>query len=140
MGFEYERQETPTFLHDEMTPIPATIVNVEETDGQWPGYKIFMHEDGAPTGQEVWAFCSQKVNDRSKLGKWLKAIYGEIPQAGSMTDLVGLPVFFLTEHYRNADGDTREKVVMIKARPGVQQQPQPQVVTTHAEAFEVASF
>lgn len=125
-------------LHEEDEWYVGTIVDIEELpDGQYgPGLKFIINldgetfDDGKP--RDTWAFCSQNLSPRSKLGKWIKGIVGDLPAAGQVFDLgtlIGARVKVMFEHVpgMTADGDpiTREKVVAIKTAG--QTQPQPQV-------------
>ena len=114
-------------LHEEDEWYVGTIVDIEELpDGQFgPGLKFIINldgetfDDGKP--RDTWAFCSQNLSPRSKLGKWIKGILGELPPAGQVFDLgqlIGARVKTMFEHVpgMTPEGDpvTRERVVAIK--------------------------
>lgn len=130
-------------LHEESEWYQGTIVDIEELpDGQYgPGLKFIINidnetfDDGKP--RDTWAFCSQNLSPRSKLGKWVKGINGELPAAGQVYDvgkLIGSRVKVMFEHTPGMDPEgnpiTKEKVVALKAAG----QPQPQATQAQPQA------
>lgn len=120
-------------LHDADEWYPGNIYNIEETDGQWgPGLKWVIHLDGDTfddgTQRETWAFCSQKLSPRSKLGKWLKALNDRTVDPGDIVDLteyVGNRCQVMFERYDgfDADGNPVEKEKVTKLRKGTGKAP-----------------
>lgn len=116
-------------LHEPDEWIDGVINDIEETTGEWgPGLKFIIelddddpHDDGSPW--ETWAFSSQKLNPRSKLYAWLKAIDESlIPEPGEtvdLEDLVGTRIQVMFERFNSHDPDgnptEKEKVVKIRA-------------------------
>lgn len=110
-----EKTTAADWLHEEMTDIPARITAIEETDGTYgPGLKLVMYD--AESGDDIWAFCGQKMTARTKLGKWATSLFGELPDTLDTDDLIGLGVNVIFERYTNDAGDLKEKVIMLKPR------------------------
>jgi len=136
-------------LHEEGEWYAGTLVDIEETDGQYgPGLKWVInldgetYDDGKP--RDTWAFCSQKLSPKSKLYKWTKGVLGDtaMPQPGEVLDLgqlIGRRVKVMFEHVPGMTEEgqpiTKEKVVAVKAAD--QQQPAaPQPTRAHTAPDE----
>lgn len=117
---------TPPFLHDKEEWLSATIVSIEETDGQWgPQFEWHFEVDGDPerddgSPRQSFAWCTLSYTPRSKLTKWVKAILGEVPEVLNEQDLVGMKVDVFFEHEDKIDpisGEPtiREKLTRVRA-------------------------
>lgn len=118
--------------HEPEEWLPGKIIDIEETPddrGFGAGLKYILildddelREDGSE--RETWAFSSQIVSRKSKLGKWGLAILGDaMPPEGEPFDLnlllqVPVEVFFEQFEGENDEGKkvTKEKVLKIRAR------------------------
>lgn len=118
-------------LHEAEEWLPGRIVDITVTDdtGFGEGLKyIIVLDDDEPnedgSDREVWAFSSQKVSRKSKLGGWAKAILlDEYPEEGDTLDLnllLQVPIEVMFEQFEGQDSDgnkvDKEKVVKMRAR------------------------
>ena len=117
------------------------LYSIEEAEdrGYGPGLKWIFHLDGdldpiSDAPRETWGFSGQKVTSRTKAGRWVAGIKGDLPEPGEVIDLgqlFGTPVDVMFEHVPGMDRDgnpqTKEKVEKVRAsRPGgVTQVPSP---------------
>ena len=119
MPLEITATEAEGFdLHPEDEWIDATIQDIEEDEGEYgPSLRWVFDVDG----DEVWAWCSQKLSKRSKLGGWLKGLGHDI-EAGETVNLkeyIGNPVQIMFERYDGFyDGEPIEKEKIVKVRKG----------------------
>lgn len=118
-------------LHDAEEWLPGRITDITTTDdtGFGEGLKYILvlddddeNDDGSD--REIWAFSSQKVSRKSKLGGWAKAILvDEYPEEGDTLDLntlLQVPIEVMFEQFKGQDSDgnevTKEKVVKMRAK------------------------
>jgi hypothetical protein len=113
-------------LHDADEWHDGTILDIEETDGQWgAGLKWIIGLDGetADDGSQIetWAFCSQKLSRRSKLFAWAKGL-GWDPDSETidLEEYVNSRVQVMFERYDSTDenGNPIEKEKVVKLRKG----------------------
>lgn len=118
-------------LHEAEEWLAGRIVDITETDdtGFGVGLKyILVLDDDEPnddgSDREVWAFSSQKVSRKSKLGKWAAAVLlDEYPEEGDALDLnilLQVPLEVMFEQFEGQDSDgnkvTKEKVIKMRAK------------------------
>lgn len=118
-------------LHEAEEWLPGRIVDITTTDdtGFGEGLKyIIVLDDDEPnedgSDRETWAFSSQKVSRKSKLGKWAQAILlDEYPEEGDVLDLnllLQVPIEVMFEQFEGQDSDgnkvTKEKVIKMRAK------------------------
>lgn len=116
--------------HEAEEWLPGKIIDIEETEGgkYGPGLKLVLvldddepNEDG--TDREVWAYTSQTLSPKSKLGRYVEAITGELPAPGEVFDLdelIGKKVEVFFERYTGTNKETgepqeKEKVTKMRA-------------------------
>jgi len=69
----------------------------------------FRIEEGSYEGNEVSGLCSDIINEVSKLGRWIKAIKGSVPEVGEdvlATSLIGNECRIVVTHTKKDNGTT----------------------------------
>ena len=67
----------------------AVVTSVEPAEGQFG--EQFMFRITLDDGQELRAWCSAKLSDKSKLGRWVAVLLGSVPADLDTDDLIGRP-------------------------------------------------
>jgi hypothetical protein len=114
-------EKSEGFLHEEGVFLPGIITNIEEDEGKFgPQLKLILSIEGDDDDNETWAFCSQTYSEGSKLGGWVMAILGNMPEPLDTDDLLDRPVQVMFERFnrinpKSGATEEREKVVKIRA-------------------------
>lgn len=101
--------------HDELRWYPAKVEAVEEVEGMHGAQFKWTFEE--PDGTTVYAWCSQSLSSRSKLGSWFKGLTGRTARNGEQVNLdqfVGVDVGLQFEHV-DRDGQTFDRVKEVAA-------------------------
>lgn len=112
-------ENSDSYLHEADEWIGGQIVDIETTPdtGYGPGFKWVIQLDNSEEGDfDIWAFCSQKLSQKSKLYGWLTGMGAtvDIGQTYDLDQLVGMRCQIMFEQF-DKDGATKEKVVKIRA-------------------------
>src|SRR3989337_1893697 len=112
MSFPIPATEAKSIIDIEAGVYPATVAKVEPADGSFGEQVRFTFAvdglksvDGDPL--DLWAWSSQKLNPKSKLWRWAKAITGLEPVKGEVFELeslVGKPCGLLVVREENDEG------------------------------------
>lgn len=104
----------------------ATVKGIEETTGQF-GPQLqweFLLDDGSST-LRTWS--SQSLSAKSKLGRWTRAILGDIPEELDTQDLIGKPCRLSVVIKAREDGSETNRIDEVLApRAGQKARPMPE--------------
>jgi hypothetical protein len=115
---------------------PATVESIEETSGQFgPQLKVKFDLGG---DNHISAWASQALGEKSKLGKWTRAILGNIPETLDTASLIGKPCRLSVTVKTRDDGTEYNRVDEVLAPKaatpkGPKPQPQPEPVAEGQE-------
>jgi len=115
---------------------PATVDSIEEATGQYGPQLRVRFDLGNGTYLSAWA--SQALSDKSKLGKWTKAILGNIPSALDTSTLIGKPCRLSVAIKTRDDGSEYNRIDEVlapkaAAPKGPKPTPQPEAVAEGEE-------
>ncbi|MFA6244134.1 MAG: hypothetical protein WC655_24540 [Candidatus Hydrogenedentales bacterium] len=97
----------------------AEVTGVQDMDGQHgPMVRIefTLSTDDEWDERRVTGLASKKLSENTKLGRWVAAILGHVPEVGeevSAQDLVAKGCRVVVKHKTNADGKVFANVVQV---------------------------
>ena len=114
----------------------AVVESIEETTGQFGPQLKIRFDLGDNNYLSAWA--SQSLSDKSKLGKWTRAILGNIPDTLDTSALIGKPCRLSVVTKTRDDGTEFNRIDEVlapktAAPKGPKPQPQPEPVAAGEE-------
>jgi len=125
MGYKLQKKVYQTL---EAGIYEATITEVvQETGDYGEQIKFTFTLDNSDTTLLAWAGAS--LSNKSKLGRWVSSIYGQLPDELDIENLEGRPVNIVVTVVNRPDGSTTNRVTEIMRR-AVAPKPKPQPVAS----------
>ena len=97
----------------------ATLTNIRDVDGQHGAtvrMDFILSADDEWDGREISGIASKRLSENTKLGRWVSAILGRIPEIGeevTAETLIHKDCRVVVKHKTNADGKTFANVVEV---------------------------
>ena len=97
----------------------AEVTGVQDMDGQhgpMVRIEVTLSTDDEWDERRVTGLASKKLSENTKLGRWVAAILGRVPEVGeevSAQDLVAKECRVVIKHKTNADGKVFANVVQV---------------------------
>lgn len=110
----------PTLDKKEFIVIPsdvyrAEIVSIKQVTGRY-GEQLEWVFEIPEQETSLTGWCSLTYSDRSKFGKWVKAMFGDLPPTIDTDDLIGETVHLRVSVQKRADESEYNKVEKIVGR------------------------
>ena len=114
--------EQLTMFMEKFEPLPtgehtAKLADISEMDGpHGPMVRFHFSVNHEEDVHEVTGLANRKLNERSKLGRWITAILGREPEVGAAVkadDLIGKTCRVHVEHKTNNDGFVFANVAQV---------------------------
>jgi hypothetical protein len=95
---------------------PIDIRLVEGPHGEMVKIDFMLSGDGESEGRQVSGVASRRLSENTKLGRWVSAILGRVPEAGEEVkagDLLHKDCRVVVKHKANADGQVFANVAQV---------------------------
>ena len=105
----------------EYAATPVDVRLVEGPHGEMVKIDFMLSGDEECDGRQVSGVASRRLSENTKLGRWVSAILGRIPEVGDeirSEDLLHNDCRVAVKHRANADGQLYANVVAVLSEEG----------------------